>query len=78
MAYLLGDRRTATTVALSPVSVLARPVRLFERFLAVDARASRRLVKRLSARLSETTRLAAEAQARDALVLDDGYGEGPE
>ncbi len=49
MAYLLGDRRTATTVALSPVSVLALPVRLFERFLDVDARASRRLVKLLSA-----------------------------
>ncbi len=76
MAYLLGDRRTATTVALTPVSVLALPVRLFERFLAVDAKASRRLVKLLSARLSETTRLAAEAQARDALVLDDGYEAG--
>lgn len=76
MAYLLGDRRTATTVALTPVSVLALPVRLFERFLAVDARASRRLVKLLSARLSETTRLAAEAQARDALVLDDGDDRG--
>ena len=75
MAYLLGDRRTASTVAITPVSVLALPVYLFERFLAVDAKASRRLVKLLSARLSETTRLAAEAQARDALELDEEIEE---
>jgi len=71
MAYLLGDKRMASTIALTPVAALALPVGLFERFLAVDAKASRRLVKLLSARLSETTRWAAEAQARDALVLDE-------
>jgi len=71
MAYLLGERRSATTVAQTPVSVLALPVKTFERFLAVDAHASRRLVKLLSVRLAETTRIAAKAQAREALSLDD-------
>ena len=78
MAYLLGERRSATTVALTPVSVLAIPVDVFERFLAVDSRAARRLVKLLSVRLSHTTRMAAEAQARDALSLDEGERIEPE
>jgi membrane protein len=71
MAYLLGDRRMVTAVARTPASVLALPAQTFERFLAVDARASRRLVKLLSIRLADTARIAAEAQAQDALSLDD-------
>ena len=69
MAYLLGEPRSALTLAESAVSALVLPVEVFERFLAVDARASRRLVKLLSARLAETNKRA--AQARDALCLDD-------
>jgi len=72
MAYLLGEQRSTTTIAQTPVSVLALPVTIFERFLAVDAHASRRLVKLLSIRLAETSRMAAKAQAQDALSLDDG------
>lgn len=77
MAYLLSERRTATAVAQTPVSVLTLPARTFERFLAMDARASRRLVKLLSVRLANTTRFAARAQAWDALSLDEGEAAGP-
>ncbi len=70
-SYLLEEHRTATARAETPASVLALPVKVFERFLTVDTRASRRLARLLSTRLSEMNRRAA-AHGRDSLCPDDG------
>lgn len=59
MAGLLGERRTATAAAECDTELLAIPPKLFERFLAVDRMADRRIAEKLSERLRNANERAA-------------------
>lgn len=62
MAFLLGEKRSATAAALTPSILVALPPAVFERVIAGDVRASRRVVAALANRLRDADRkLAADA-----------------
>ncbi|MBU0927658.1 MAG: YihY/virulence factor BrkB family protein [Spirochaetes bacterium] len=64
MAWILEESRSAYAVAKDACTVFVLPPELFERFLAQDAGASRRLVELLAARLKANNDLLSKAEIR--------------
>ncbi|MBN1243716.1 MAG: YihY/virulence factor BrkB family protein [Spirochaetales bacterium] len=72
MAFLLGEKRSATAAAIIESTLVALPPAMFERVIACDARASRRIISALANRLRDADR----RMAADAVDLD-GIEEAP-
>ncbi|MBM4152469.1 MAG: cyclic nucleotide-binding domain-containing protein, partial [Kiritimatiellaceae bacterium] len=58
MAYLLGEGRTATAVATTPVLVLVLPPEMLETLMRQSSRVSRDIIRSLCSRLEHMNQAA--------------------